>query len=145
MLLVKTTIGKSSIHGIGLFADEFIKKGTIIWKFVPGFDLKFLDDEFKKMPEIAIDFIKKYEYLSKKSGLHILCMDNARFYNHSDNPNTTGIDIEDTEGEGADIAIRDIYPNEEITYDYIKWDANGIVMHEGMPYWKIISYIMYIN
>ena len=41
MLYVKTKIGQSKIHGMGLFADQFIKKGTIIWKFTPGFDLKF--------------------------------------------------------------------------------------------------------
>lgn len=27
MLLVKTKIGPSAIHGIGLFADQFIQKG----------------------------------------------------------------------------------------------------------------------
>ncbi len=38
MLLVKTHLGKSKINGIGLFADEFISKGKVIWKFTPGFD-----------------------------------------------------------------------------------------------------------
>ena len=40
MLLVKTKIGPSKIAGIGLFADEFIAKGTPVWKFEPGFDLE---------------------------------------------------------------------------------------------------------
>ena len=30
MLLVKTRLGASAIHGIGLFADEFIPKDTEI-------------------------------------------------------------------------------------------------------------------
>jgi len=33
MFLVKTYLDKSKIRGIGLFADEFIPKGTLIWKF----------------------------------------------------------------------------------------------------------------
>jgi hypothetical protein len=33
MLLVKTTIAPSPIHGIGLFADQFIPQGTRIWEF----------------------------------------------------------------------------------------------------------------
>lgn len=34
MLLVKTRLGISSIHGIGLFADELIPKGTVTWRFM---------------------------------------------------------------------------------------------------------------
>ncbi len=38
MLLVKTKIGQSNISGIGVFADEFIPKGTVIWRYQEGFD-----------------------------------------------------------------------------------------------------------
>jgi len=125
MMLVKTTIGPSEIHGIGIFASEFISKGTIIWKFFPGFDLRFSDEDLEKMPQVAQEFMATYEYLSERSGLHVLCSDNARFYNHSDHPNTMGIDIDGTEGEGGDIAIRDIYPGEEITCNYLEMDLNS--------------------
>lgn len=118
MLLVKTKIGPSKIHGIGVFAAEFIPKGTIIWKFVPNFDLKFTEDEIKKFPDITQKAIFWYRYISLHSGLSIFCSDDARFYNHSDNPNTMGIDLDDTEGEGGDIALKDIQIGEEITYDY---------------------------
>ncbi len=33
MLLIKTKLDLSKIHGIGLFAGEDIPKGTIIWRF----------------------------------------------------------------------------------------------------------------
>jgi len=39
MILVSSKLGESSIHGIGLFSREPIKKGTLVWQFVPGFDL----------------------------------------------------------------------------------------------------------
>ena len=124
MLLVKTKIGPSKIHGIGIFADEFIPKGTIVWKFVPGFDLKLTKEGVKKLPEPAREFFLNYCYLSYDTGYYILCTDNARFYNHSKNPNTTGVDLEDTENEGGDIATRDIKEGEEITYDYESGDAD---------------------
>ena len=38
-MTVKTIIKESDIHGIGLFADEFIPKGTKIWEFTPNFDI----------------------------------------------------------------------------------------------------------
>ena len=39
MLLVKTYLDKSLIHGVGVFADEFIKKGTLMWEFNPLIDV----------------------------------------------------------------------------------------------------------
>ena len=39
MLLVNARADCSRIHGIGLIAQEFIPKGTRIWRFQPGFDL----------------------------------------------------------------------------------------------------------
>ena len=38
MLLVKTYLDKSPIHGIGVFAGETIRKDAKIWRFVYGFD-----------------------------------------------------------------------------------------------------------
>src|SRR6185312_11978 len=38
MLLVKTYLDKSAIHGLGVFAAERIRKETKIWRFVYGFD-----------------------------------------------------------------------------------------------------------
>mgnify|MGYP001584236778 FL=1 len=118
MLLVRTKLGPSKIHGIGLFADEFIPKGTIIWEFVPGFDLKFTEAEIKNFPEITKDFFHYYAYRSIRTGLYILCSDESRHYNHSESPNTTGIEVEGTEEEGGDIATLDIQTGQEITYNY---------------------------
>ncbi len=58
MLLVKTKLGLSKIHGIGLFADENIKKGTIIWKFTPDFDLKFTKAQIEKFPKQLQGYLK---------------------------------------------------------------------------------------
>ena len=45
MLLVDARAGLSEIHGIGLIAQEFIPKGTCIWKFQEGFDLAIPEEE----------------------------------------------------------------------------------------------------
>lgn len=102
MLLVKTKIGISKIHGIGVFAAEFIPKNTIVWKYVSGFDLRFSKEQIEKFPAETQNFLNKYTYLSKDTGFYVLCSDDARFYNHSKNPTTAGIDLEDTDDEGGD-------------------------------------------
>ncbi len=60
MMYVKTKICSSKIHGLGLFADELIPKGTIIWKFSPGFDLKFSKEQIRKFPKQVQDYLKTY-------------------------------------------------------------------------------------
>jgi len=87
MLTVKTKIGSSNISGIGLFADQFIPKGTIVWKFQEGFDLLLSKEEIIKLSEPAQKQFYNYAYLDKKYNKYLLCSDDARFFNHSDDFN----------------------------------------------------------
>ncbi len=123
MLLVKTRLGPSSIHGIGLFADEFIPKGTMVWDFKPGFDMEMGKKEIDELSPPAREQALKYAYLSKMKGIYILCSDDARFFNHSDDPNTTSVDSPDGK-KNHDIANRDIPRGEELTADYGAFDAD---------------------
>ncbi len=45
MLRVKTKLGLSSINGVGLFADQFIPKGSTTWEYDPGFDPSYSEEE----------------------------------------------------------------------------------------------------
>jgi len=124
MLVVKTKIGQSKIEGIGLFADQFIPKGTVTWKFDPRFDIYFEPKEVEKMPEIQKDLIIHFAYLSKKSGKYVYSIDNTRFTNHSTSPNI----VEDDQLFGGDaeictVALKDIQIGEEMTIDYREIDA----------------------
>ncbi|MEK7102921.1 MAG: SET domain-containing protein [Patescibacteria group bacterium] len=123
MILVKTNIKPSAIAGIGLFANQNIPKGTAIWKFQGGFDLSIYASELSTLSEPAKEQFLNYAYLNPKTNKYILCFDDARFFNHSDDPNC--IEIESLEdGEGINIAARDILEGEELTCDYRVFDAD---------------------
>lgn len=123
MLMIKTRLGESPIAGIGLFAAEPIAKGTVTWQFLQGYDRLLTSREMAAIPEPARSDLLEHVYLDAASGLFVLCIDNARFMNHADNPNTAGVH-EDGKIEGYDIATRDIAEGEEITCDYGAFDAN---------------------
>ena len=123
MLLVKTKIGPSKISGIGLFANQFIPKGTPTWKFQSGFDLKIDKSELANLSEPAKEQFLKYAYLNPKTNKYILCFDDARFFNHSDNPNCIDTEFPD-DTEGIDVAVRDIQEGEELTCNYKEFDAD---------------------
>lgn len=115
MLLVKTYLDKSSIEGIGVFADEEIKEGTITWELNPYLDKILVG--FTANP-IESKFIEKYSFKDKQTGKLILSMDNDRFTNHSEDPNTGPL------RDGRMIALRDILKGEEITSNYYDIDMD---------------------
>lgn len=117
MLFIKTKVLPSKIQGLGLFADEFIPKGTIIWKFTPEFDLKFTKKQIKKFPKQVQEYLETYCWLSKKSDNYCFSSDNGKYFNHSKNPNSLSAYYENEE-EVVTKAIRDIQKGEEITDDY---------------------------
>jgi uncharacterized protein len=122
MLLVKTKLQLSTIDGIGLFADEYIPNGTVIWKYTPLVDLRYAAEEYQQLKQqYNFEVLDKYIYKSRVSGLYILCSDDARFINHADRPNTLDT-LEDA--EGLTIASADIQPGDEITSDYESFDAD---------------------
>jgi SET domain-containing protein len=116
MLLVKTVIKPSSIEGVGVFADEFIAKGTTTWEFDPSFDRIFSKEEFAAFPDYIQKFLQTYAYQSKITGGYVLDSDNGRFTNHSDTPNLGKVPVEGK--EAYTVALRDIRKGEELTLDY---------------------------
>lgn len=115
MLMVKTRLSPSRIHGIGLFATEAIPAGTVVWRYHAPFDVVFHEDDLDGIPEVTRGTILKYAYWSDAQDGYVLCGDDARFMNHSDDANT----YEDPE---ATVAARDIAVGEEITCDYRQLD-----------------------
>ena len=113
MLLVKTYLDKSPIHGIGVFAAERVRKGTKIWRFVEGFDRCYTPKQFARLPKPARDFLKSYAY--KVDGEILFTVDQDHYINHSDAPNTYL-------HNGYAIAARDIPKGREITNDYREFD-----------------------
>jgi SET domain-containing protein len=121
MMLVKSILRASSIHGLGVFADQFIARGTEVWKFIPEFDLEKTEDEIRSLPDHIQKWISRYGYLDKYLNLYILCFDDARYINHSDQSNIAP-DYARCR-YGIDIALRDIESGEEITTNYRLFDA----------------------
>lgn len=124
MLLVKTALKPSSIHGIGLFAAEFIPSGMPIWKHCPIIDIKFSEEELVPLSPPAREQIAAYSYRQRSTGLYVLCGDDARFLNHSTTPNC--IDVKGADGQGITMAARDIQLGEELTCDYSAIDKDYI-------------------
>ena len=112
MFIIETFVGPSAIHGNGVFSCINVSAGSEVWRFHPPFDQVLLDSDVAGLPQMAKDFIEMYAYRCVDlGGKLVLSGDNARFLNHSDDPNTQELPF-------SSIARRSINAGDEITCDY---------------------------
>ena len=78
MLMVRTELRASDIHGIGVFLVEPVRAGQLIWRFDSRIDRVFSDDELEDMPELLQSFLRTYSTLHADLRLWVLCGDNGR-------------------------------------------------------------------
>lgn len=116
MLRVKTKIGPSGVHGTGLFADQFIPKGTITWQYDAKLDTSYSKETVDSLDDLRRGFFLFYCYYDKNLDKLILCSDNQRFINHS----TKNANVIST--PNSDTAARDIQIGEELLSDYKQFD-----------------------
>ena len=113
MIVVKTKLDRSLISGIGLFANQDILKGDLIWKMTSISVLKITSTTYEKLSQTEKDFIiQKDYYWLDDDGNYLIPIDDSRFVNHSKAPNIISLD------ENSSVASRDIKQNEELTIDY---------------------------
>lgn len=132
MLLVKTAVKQSEIAGMGLFADQDIKKGDIIWKYTPETCNVFTQEQFQvllnsfhKTEKELIKYYLIYTYYQKFLNGVVLCLDNGRFVNHSESPNLGGPShLSPDVAWQYSVALRDIKKGEELTENYNNYDSS---------------------
>jgi uncharacterized protein len=96
--------------GYGVFATEFIPKGTITY-VEDDLEVRIPEPQFLSYTEPIRAVLDKYSYIDQ-DGVRIMSWDFAKYVNHNCSFNSIST------GYGFEIAIRDIHPGEEITDEY---------------------------
>lgn len=117
----------SPLHGLGLFATKDIPKGTIWWKAKRTNVLllnrsqytTLLSSHINGTVQNLLDIASIYGYYSAKLDSIVVCLDNARYVNHSFEPNSGAPENGDPL---ASVTLRDIRAGEEMTEDYSSYD-----------------------
>ena len=100
----------NSTIGYGVFATANIPKGTIVY-VKDRLEIELTDQAYNALDEHHKAMASKYSY-TDENGCRVLSWDHAKFVNHRCNCNTIST------GYGFEIAIRDIWKDEEICDDY---------------------------
>lgn len=126
MLYVKASVRESTIPGAGkgLFADEYIPSGTVVWRLDKKCDKIVPSSEVAKMTKGERDEFILHAFQSNITGDWIACDDGAQYVNHSDTPNLVQKKI-DNDVEFSDVASRDILIGEELFDNYNDYDLDA--------------------
>ncbi len=121
MFLIRTAVGQSPIHGVGVFAGEDVARGQALWRYAEGYDLTIPVERVAGLPGAFRAYLETYAYVSRfLPGMYVLSCDHAKFINHSDDPNTELKPF-------LTLAKRPIASGDEITCDYRafveRWDG----------------------
>ena len=115
MFHVLVKLDKSSIHGIGLFAAQNIKKDQKVYTANSSLDLMLSEAELARLIEDEIRTIKHYGFFDRQKQKWHYAFDDIKFCNHSADGNVTSRD-------GSLVAKRAILEGEEITQDYNEFE-----------------------
>jgi uncharacterized protein len=125
VIVVRTYLEKSAIHGFGIYAKEAILKGTCVWQFHEKLDIKFTPAEFEALPESVKEEVEWHMYEPEVGGSFYYEATMGKYMNHSREPSVDFSDV------GYGHATRDIAAGEELTCDY----------RQFMAEWSHIPYI----
>jgi SET domain-containing protein len=121
MMLIKTRVRRSAIHGLGLFAEEFVPRGTPVWRFVPEWDREFTPHQIAAFPLPAQRHVQWFAFRDAARDCWVLGGDGSIFMNHAVQPNTGAPPA--AVAPVTTVALRDIAAGEELTCDYFAFDA----------------------
>lgn len=117
MMRVPVTVGKSAIHGMGIFAIAPIRKGTVLWEFESGLDRQVSEYSVNYGEQRVYGFIRERGYINPlRPKVWIICVDEAQFWNFPKRDEPANCELGGlVDGEYLILAARDIEANEELT------------------------------
>ncbi len=114
MMHIKYKIKASLVHGVGLFADQDIGKGDLIYTPNPVLDVDISVEQFESLSLEEQKEVKYYGYFNKKTNMWHVAFDAIRILNHGEK----GVANVTQDEDMVMTAVRMIKKGEELFQDY---------------------------
>ncbi len=118
MIHINYKLDKSNKHGIGLFANEDLRKGQLVYTASPILDVNITQEQFDSLTDREKEEFRWWGFFDDSSQRWHVDFDVSKFINHS---------IEGTLTQGENhkeaylITTRDIKKGEELTQNYLEF------------------------
>ncbi len=130
MIHIRYKLGASSLHGVGLLADQDIPKGALIYTPSPLLDVNLTQEQFDSLDEREREEVHWWGFYDEPSQKWHVDFDMTRFINHSYDATVTQ---DPAYAEAHLVAARDIQAGEELTQNYLEFETPEDLKHRGIP------------
>lgn len=114
MIHIKYKVKPSNLSGVGLFADQDIKKDDLIYTPNQLLDVDLTQEQFDTLDPVEQAEVRYYGYWNKYSNRWHVAFESIRFLNHGE----LGVANVTQDEEMVMVAVRDISAGEELLQDY---------------------------
>lgn len=129
MIHIKYKLDRSNKHGIGLFADENLKKGTLIYTASPLLDVNITNEQFNTLSDREKEEFQWWGFFDEPSQRWHVDFDVSKFINHS----TEGTVTQDkNHAEAYLVTSRDVEKGEELTQNYLEFESEADLKRRGI-------------
>ncbi len=129
MIHIQYKLDKSNHHGIGLFADEDILEGQLIYTASPLLDTNITQEQFDSLSESEKEEFHWWGFFDEPTQRWHVDFDVSKFINHSFEP-TVSQDKDHT--QAYLVATRNIRGGEELTQNYLEFESEEDLKRRGI-------------
>lgn len=130
MIHIAYKLDKSNRHGIGLFGDENIRKGQLVYTASPLLDVNITLEQFNTLNDREKREVRYWGFWDEANGLWHVDFDVTRFINHSLKPTLTQ---DPTHTDAYLVATRDVKKGEELTQNYLEFETEEDLKRREIP------------
>lgn len=129
MIHIKYKLDRSHKHGIGLFADEDLKEGQLIYTASPLLDVNLTQEQFDSLSDREKEEFQWWGFFDEPSQRWHVDFDVSKFINHS----RAGTVTQDKNHDEAYlVASRDVKRGEELTQNYLEFESEEDLKRRGI-------------
>ena len=131
MIHIDYSLDKSEKHGVGLFTNQAIRKGDLIYTASPILDLNITQEQFDSLEEREKKEILWWGFFDEPNQMWHVDFDVSKFINHAVASEAT-VTQDDTHNEAYLVATRDINKGEELTQNYLEFESEEDLKRRGI-------------
>ena len=129
MIHIKYKLDRSDKYGIGLFADEDLKEGQLVYTASSLLDVNITQEQFDSLSDREKEEFQWWGFFDEQSQRWHVDFDVSKFINHSREGTTT----QDVSHEEAYlVTTRDIKKGEELTQNYLEFESEEDLRRRGI-------------
>lgn len=129
MIHINYSIDRSGLHGVGLFSNQDIEEGQVIYTASPLLDLNITQEQFDQLDEKEKREVRWWGFFDEPTQMWHVDFDVSKFINHSYEANVT------QSGHTTDaylVSKRFIKAGEELTQNYLEFESENDLRERGI-------------